>query len=87
MAVEIASERLAQMPRHKRMMWAYVAVSVLFGVTALALGATIFAGLSFFGAVLGVVVGLPLLTRYSQPRWERARRLNAEVAAHSDAPE
>ncbi|MFL5336282.1 MAG: hypothetical protein ACJ8H8_24680 [Geminicoccaceae bacterium] len=85
MAVEIASERLARMPRFKRGVWAHFAVSLLCGVMALVSGSALFAGLLFLLAVVGLAVGLPLLTRYSRPRWERARNLNKRVLASSDA--
>jgi hypothetical protein len=84
MAVEIASERLAQMPRYKRAVWAHVALSLMFGLMALLIGSAIFAGLMFLLACAGLGLGLPLLTRYSRPRWERARNLNQRVLASPD---
>ena len=79
MAVEIASERLAKLPRETMRARVGGAVMILGGASCLALGATL-PGVTFLLIGILTLTVLPVLvSKVSQPRLERARKLNAAV--------
>ena len=79
MAVEIASERLAKLPRETKRARVGGAVMAFGGASCLALGA-ILPGVTFLLiGILTLAVVPVLVSKVSQPRLERARTLNAAV--------
>lgn len=84
-AVEVASEKLALMPRYKRTVWLVVALKLGLGVMLLMADRLLMASVFLFMAVVAGGAGMPLLARVIQPRLERARRVNADVVARGKA--